>query len=129
MPGFPLCGRRDLLPAIAATRRTIAVAGTHGKTTTSSMLGLVLVEAGLRPSFIIGGDVNEIGTGGVWDEGDWFVIEADESDLTFLALGAEVAVLTNVEPDHLETYGGDANSLSDAFLEFLQGFADAGCMR
>jgi UDP-N-acetylmuramate--alanine ligase len=78
------------------------VAGTHGKTTTSSMLSLVLVEADLRPSFIIGGDVNEIGSGAVWDEGEWFVIEADESDRTFLALGAEVGHVTNVEPDHLE---------------------------
>ena len=77
-----------MLAAIAATRRTVAVAGTHGKTTTSSMLALVLAEAGLRPSFIIGGDVNEIGSGAVWAEGDWFVVEADESDGTFVELPA-----------------------------------------
>ena len=66
---IPVLRRAEMLAAIAATRRTVAVAGTHGKTTTSSMLALVLVEAGLQPSFIIGGDVNEIGTGAVWDDG------------------------------------------------------------
>lgn len=116
--GLEVLHRADILPAIAAERRTIAVAGTHGKTTTSSMLALVLVEAGLRPSFIIGGDVNEIGSGAVWDEGEWFVIEADESDRTFLSLGAEVALVTNVEPDHLETYGNDPAVLTAAFEEF-----------
>ena len=110
--------RRDILPAISAERRTIAVAGTHGKTTTSSMLSLVLVEAGLDPSFIIGGDLNEIGSGAVWDEGEWFVIEADESDRTFLSLGAEVALVTNIEPDHLETYDNDPAQLVAAFDDF-----------
>ncbi len=116
--GLDVLRRADILPAISAARRTLAVAGTHGKTTTSSMLALVLVEAGLRPSFIIGGDVNEIGSGAVWDDGEWFVIEADESDRTFLSLGAEVAVVTNVEPDHLETYGNDPRVLTAAFEEF-----------
>lgn len=116
--GLEVLRRGDILPAISAERRTIAVAGTHGKTTTSSMLALVLVEAELRPSFIIGGDVNEIGSGAVWDDGEWFVIEADESDRTFLALGAEVALVTNVEPDHLETYGNDPAALVAAFEEF-----------
>ena len=116
--GVPVLRRADILTAIAATRRPIAVAGTHGKTTTSSMLALVLVEAGLRPSFIIGGDVNEIGTGAVWDDGEWFVVEADESDGTFLELGAEVAVVTSVEPDHLEHYGG-VDGLYAAFDRFL----------
>ncbi|MDG2027386.1 MAG: UDP-N-acetylmuramate--L-alanine ligase [Acidimicrobiales bacterium] len=116
--GLDVLRRSDILPAIAAERRAIAVAGTHGKTTTSSMLSLVLVEAGLQPSFIIGGDVNEIGSGAVWDDGEWFVIEADESDKTFLALGAEVALVTNVEPDHLETYGNDPAALEAAFADF-----------
>jgi UDP-N-acetylmuramate--alanine ligase len=84
----------------------VAVSGTHGKTTTTSMLALILVEAGLRPSFLIGGDINEIGTNAVWDTGPWLVVEADESDGTFLALDPEVAVVTNVEADHLEYYGG-----------------------
>ncbi|MBL8778368.1 MAG: UDP-N-acetylmuramate--L-alanine ligase [Acidimicrobiales bacterium] len=116
--GIPVLRRADALAAIAGTRRTIAVAGTHGKTTTSSMLALVLVEAGLHPSFIIGGDVNEIGTGAVWDSGEWFVVEADESDGTFLELGAEVALVTNIEPDHLEHYGS-YDGLLAAFGRFL----------
>ena len=115
---LPVLRRKDILPAISAQRRTIVVAGTHGKTTTSSMLAMALVEADAHPSFIIGGDVNEIGSGAVWAEGDWFVIEGDESDRTFLSLGAEVAVVTNVEPDHLETYNNDPAQLEAAFVEF-----------
>jgi UDP-N-acetylmuramate--alanine ligase len=120
--GIPVLRRAEVLAAIAATRRTIAVAGTHGKTTTASMLALVLVEAGLRPSFIVGGEVNEIGTGAAWDEGEWFVVEADESDGTFLELGAEVALVTSVEPDHLEFWGG-WEPLRSAFDRFLAGTA------
>jgi UDP-N-acetylmuramate--alanine ligase len=116
--GIPVLRRAEALAAIAATRRTIAVAGTHGKTTTSSMLALVLVEAALRPSFIIGGEVNEIGTGAVWDDGEWMVVEADESDGTFLELPAEIALVTSVEPDHLEHYGGYP-ALVEAFDRFL----------
>ncbi len=116
--GLPVLRRADILPAISAERQTVVIAGTHGKTTTSSMLALILVEAEMRPSFIIGGDVNEIGSGAVWDDGDWFVIEGDESDRTFLSLGAEVAVVTNVEPDHLETYDNDPEKLKEAFVEF-----------
>ncbi|MEM9201194.1 MAG: UDP-N-acetylmuramate--L-alanine ligase [Actinomycetota bacterium] len=115
---IPVLRRRDILPAISAERRTIVVAGTHGKTTTSSMLAMAMVEAGLDPSFIIGGDVNEIGSGAVWADGEWFVIEGDESDRTFLSLGAEVAIITNVEPDHLETYDNDPDQLMAAFVEF-----------
>jgi UDP-N-acetylmuramate--alanine ligase len=104
--GIPVLRRAEILSAIAALRRTVAVAGTHGKTTTASMLALVLVEAGLHPSFIIGGEVNEIGSGAMWGSGDLFVVEADESDGTFVELGAEAVVVTNIEPDHLEHYGG-----------------------
>jgi UDP-N-acetylmuramate--alanine ligase len=116
--GVPVISRAEVLAAIVATRRAVAVAGTHGKTTTSSMLALILVEAGLRPSFIVGGELNEIGTGAAWDSGEWLVVEADESDGTFLQLGAEAAVVTSVEPDHLEHYGGVAG-LVDAFDRFL----------
>ena len=117
--GVPVLRRRDILPIIAAERRTIAVAGTHGKTSISSMLAMVLVEAGLDPSFIIGGDVNEIGTGAAWGEGEWLIIEADESDRTFLSLKPEIALVANVEPDHLETYSSKVDELEDAFAEFL----------
>jgi UDP-N-acetylmuramate--alanine ligase len=112
--------RAEALAGIAASRRCVAVSGTHGKTTTTSMLALVLIEAGLRPSFLIGGDVNEIGTNAVWDTGEWIVLEADESDGTFLHLAPEIAVVTNVEPDHLDFYG-DFDHLVEAFDAFLSG--------
>jgi UDP-N-acetylmuramate--alanine ligase len=116
--GIPVLRRAEILAAVAATRSTVAVAGTHGKTTSASMLAVVLTEAGLSPSFIIGGEVNEIGTGAVWDSGEWFVVEADESDGTFLELPRRAAIVTNVEPDHLEFYGSAA-SLEDAFARFV----------
>ncbi|MBV9253173.1 MAG: UDP-N-acetylmuramate--L-alanine ligase [Actinobacteria bacterium] len=118
--GIPRYSRASVLAAITATRRTAAVAGTHGKTTTSSMLALVLVEAGLSPSFIVGGEVNEIGSGAVWGTGEWLVVEADESDGTFLDLRADVGIVTSVEPDHLEHYGG-WEPLVDAFDRFIAG--------
>ena len=117
--GIRVLRRAEILTAIASTRETVAVAGTHGKTTTASMLALVLVEAGLRPSFIIGGELNEIGSGAVWDHGDVLVVEADESDGTFLALGAQHVVVSNIEPDHLEHYGG-WEPLRDAFEQFVR---------
>jgi len=116
--GIPVLARAETLAAIAARKRCIAVAGTHGKTTTASMLALILVEAGLRPSFLIGGDVNEIGTNAVWDSGEWIVVEADESDGTFLHLVPDIAVVTNVEPDHLDYYGS-FDAMRTAFAAFL----------
>ena len=114
----PVLRRAEMLASICAVRRTIAVAGTHGKTTTSTMLALTLVEGGLRPAYIIGGEVNEIGAGAVWSDGEWLVVEADESDGTFLELGAEVAVVTSVEPDHLGHYGS-FDALVDSFGRFI----------
>lgn len=118
--GIRRCPRSEILPAIARTRRCIAVAGTHGKTTTSSMLSLILVEAGLRPSFLIGADINDIGTNAVWDSGEWLVLEADESFGAFQSLRPEVAIVCNVEPDHLDHYGG-VQDLQAAFEHFLKG--------
>jgi UDP-N-acetylmuramate--alanine ligase len=118
--GLRVLSRAEALAAVAACRRCVAVSGTHGKTTTTSMLALILVEAGLRPSFLIGGDINEIGTNAVWDTGDWLVVEADESDGTFLTLEPEVAVVTNVEPDHLDYYGGFPELVA-AFDRFCSG--------
>jgi UDP-N-acetylmuramate--alanine ligase len=115
---IPVLRRADILSAICGQKRTIAVAGTHGKTTTSSMLSLALVGAEFHPSFIIGGDLNEIGSGAVWDrDGELFVVEADESDGTFLELGAEAVVITNIEADHLDYYGTYA-AIEDAFERF-----------
>jgi UDP-N-acetylmuramate--alanine ligase len=110
--------RADALRALVATRRSIAVAGSHGKTTTSSMLALCLRAAGWQPSFLIGGDLNEVGTNAAYDDGEWLVVEADESDGTFLEIAPEAAVVTNVEPDHLDHYGGFP-ALVDGFRRFL----------
>lgn len=118
--GVPVCSRADILAAVCRLRRTLAVAGTHGKTTTASMLGLILGEAGRRPSFIVGGDVNEIGSGAVWGSGEWLIVEADESDGTFLQLAPEAAAVTSVEADHLDRYGS-VEGLYGAFEEFLGG--------
>jgi UDP-N-acetylmuramate--alanine ligase len=116
--GITVLTRAESLAAIASLRRVVAVAGTHGKTTTASMLALLLVEGRVRPSFLIGGDVNEIGTNAVWDEGDWLVVEADESDGTFLSLEPEIAVVTNIEVDHLDHYGSFA-AIRSAFDTFV----------
>jgi UDP-N-acetylmuramate--alanine ligase len=104
--GISVLHRSAALAALAATRRTIAVAGSHGKTTTSSMLALILRSAGWQPSFVIGGEVNEVGANAAYGEGEWLVVEADESDGTFLELNPEAAIVTSVEPDHLDHYGG-----------------------
>ena len=115
--GTPLLSREKVLSAISELKKSIAVAGTHGKTTTSSMLSLLLREAGLKPSFIIGGEVNEIGTGAVWDDGELLVVEADESDASFLGLKRDLAIITNLEEDHLEYFGG-FEALYEAFVRF-----------
>jgi UDP-N-acetylmuramate--alanine ligase len=116
--GTPVLRRADALRALAATHRTVAVAGSHGKTTSSSMLALILRAAGWRPSFLIGGELNEVGTNAAYDEGEWLVVEADESDGTFLELSPEAGIVTNVEPDHLDHYGG-FRELTAAFDRFL----------
>ncbi|MFN0025631.1 MAG: UDP-N-acetylmuramate--L-alanine ligase [Acidimicrobiales bacterium] len=116
--GIDVVRRADVLAALCRLRATVAVAGTHGKTTTSSMLALILVEAGVQPSFLIGGDLNEIGSGAAWDVGQHFVVEADESDGTFLQLDPFVSVVTNVEPDHLDHYGSYQN-VRAAFGQFV----------
>src|SRR5262249_58472274 len=98
------------------------------KTTRSSMLALIRRAAGWRPSFIIGGDLNEVGTNAAYDDGEWLVVEADESDGTFLELAPDAGIVTNVEPDHLDHYGRFAD-LTAAFEEFFAGIdgAQVGC--
>ncbi|MGI8984248.1 MAG: UDP-N-acetylmuramate--L-alanine ligase [Acidimicrobiales bacterium] len=118
--GVPVLRRADVLAALTRLRRTIAVAGTHGKTTTSSLLACAMASAGLDPSFVVGGVIVRFGTGARWGAGEWLVVEADESDGTFLDLDVEIAVVTSVEPDHLEHYGG-FDGLVDAFRLFLAG--------
>ena len=116
--GIPVLHRSEALAALCATRRAVAVAGSHGKTTSASMLALILRNAQWSPSFVIGGEVNEVGTNAAFGEGEWLVVEADESDGTFLRLAPEAALVTNVEPDHLDFYGG-FDELVHAFAAFV----------
>jgi UDP-N-acetylmuramate--alanine ligase len=116
--GVPVLHRSAALAALSLTRKTVAVAGSHGKTTTASMLALILREAEWSPSFVIGGEVNEVGTNAAFGDGEWMVVEADESDGTFLHLVARAALVTNVEPDHLDHYG-DFAALVGSFEQFV----------
>lgn len=116
--GIGVVTRSELIPKIISDKVVIGVAGTHGKTTTTSMLSLSLMKAERKPSFIVGGELNEIGTNALWDTGPDLVIEADESDGTFLHLGCSNVIVTNVEPDHLDFYGS-YDALKDAFRAFV----------
>ena len=116
--GIPVVTRPELQGAICALRRPVAVAGTHGKTTTTAMLALALRSAGLDPSFIVGGVVTGLGSGTSWTDADLLVVEADESDGTFLTLGAHAVIVTNVEPDHLDHWG-TFDALKDGFARFV----------
>jgi UDP-N-acetylmuramate--alanine ligase len=116
--GLPVLTRADLLAQLTALRRTIAVAGAHGKTTTSSMTAHVLLGCGLDPGYLIGGVLRSTGANGAWGTGDWLVVEADESDGSFLRLDVDVAVVTNVELDHHARWSSLAE-LQDAFRAFL----------
>jgi UDP-N-acetylmuramate--alanine ligase len=119
----PVLRRGAMLAAVCACARTAAVVGTHGKTTTASMLTVILAEAGWRPSFVVGGDLNDVGTGAQWTGSDWLVVEADESDGTHLDLAVEATVLTNVEADHLDFYGSFDGVIEgfDAYLGNVRG--------
>ncbi len=122
--GLAVRPREDLLAALTGLRRTIAVAGAHGKTTTSAMVAHVLLECGLDPGYLIGGVVRSTGSNGAWGSGEWLVVEADESDRSMLRLHVEVAVVTNVELDHHATFGSLAE-LEDCFRTFLRGAPQA----
>jgi UDP-N-acetylmuramate--alanine ligase len=117
--GIPVLARAQVLAALMRGSRAIAVSGTHGKTTTTSMISVILDRAGLDPTFVIGGDLNESGSGARHGRGDWFVAESDESDGSFLLLHPEVAVATNVEDDHLDFYRDD-REIRSAFARFLR---------
>ena len=110
--------RAGMLSSICAQAKSLGVAGTHGKTTTSSMLMLILAAAGLRPSFIIGGDVTDMGTGAQWTDREWLVVEADESDGTHLELPLFGTILLNVEVDHLDFFGTEG-AIVDSFDQYL----------
>lgn len=121
--GIPTFRRAGALASICALRKSLAVAGTHGKTTTSSMLMLMLAAAGLRPNFVIGGDVTELGTCAEWTGGEWFVVEADESDGTHAELPLYGTILTNVEADHLDHFGSFDQMIAsfDEYLSRVEG--------
>src|SRR5690606_19962514 len=100
--GIPVLARREMLPAFAAVQPFVSISGTHGKTTTSSMTAAVLRGVGADPSFLVGARVPVLGAAAANGAGDWFVLEADESDGSFLSGPRAAALVTNVEPDHLE---------------------------
>jgi UDP-N-acetylmuramate--alanine ligase len=116
--GLAVWARAQALAAVAVGLRAIAVAGTHGKTTTTSMVAVVLQRAGLDPTFVVGGDLNEIGSGAWAGDGDLFVFEADESDGSFLLTRPHVGIVTNVEVDHVDFYPGGRTEIEAAFAEF-----------
>lgn len=118
--GIPTVSRADLLVSLTEGREVIAISGTHGKTTTTSMIGLSLAQAGYNPSYVIGAELNEAGASGHYGSSELMVVEADESDGTFLKLSPALSVLTNVEPDHLDFYGDFAH-LQQAFARFARG--------
>jgi UDP-N-acetylmuramate--alanine ligase len=116
---IPIIPRAEMLAELMRFRQGIAVAGTHGKTTTTSLIASVLGEAGLDPTFIIGGLLNSAGCNARLGAGSFIVAEADESDASFLHLQPVMAVVTNIDADHMGTYEGDFQKLRAAFLEFL----------
>lgn len=115
----PIVPRAEMLAEIMRYRHGIAVAGTHGKTTTTSLIASVLAEAGLDPTFVIGGKLNSAGTNAQLGGSRYLVAEADESDASFLHLTPVISVVTNIEADHMDTYGGDVGRLKQTFLDFL----------
>ncbi|MDZ4728713.1 MAG: UDP-N-acetylmuramate--L-alanine ligase [Xanthomonadales bacterium] len=116
---IPIVPRAEMLAELMRFRRGIAVAGTHGKTTTTSLMASLLAEAGLDPTFVIGGLLNAWGSNARLGTGEYLVAEADESDGSFLLLQPVVALVTNIDRDHLENYDGSFDNLKKAFLEFL----------
>ncbi|MGH8481528.1 MAG: UDP-N-acetylmuramate--L-alanine ligase, partial [Nevskiaceae bacterium] len=117
---IPVVRRAEMLAELMRFRYGIAIAGTHGKTTTTSLVAAVLAAGGLDPTFVVGGQVKGAGTNARLGTGHYLVAEADESDASFLHLTPMMAVVTNIDADHLETYGGDFGRLRATFLEFLQ---------
>ena len=116
--GLPIVRRAEMLAELMRFRNSVAIGGTHGKTTTTSMVATLLDAGGLDPTVINGGIINAYGTNARMGDGEWMVVEADESDGTFLKLPAEVAVVTNIDPEHLDFYG-TFEQVRDAFKQFV----------
>src|SRR5699024_5719143 len=113
---IPVVPRALMLAELMRLRRGIAVAGTHGKTTTTSLLASVLAAGDLDPTFVIGGRLNSAGANAKLGEGEYMVVEADESDASFLHLLPVMAIITNIDVDHMDTYGHDVAQLKTAFI-------------
>lgn len=116
---IPVVPRAEMLAELMRFRYGIAIAGTHGKTTTTSLVASIMGEAGLDPTFVIGGRLNSAGVHARLGESEYLVAEADESDASFLYLQPVIAIVTNIDADHMQTYGGDFSQLRQAFIDFL----------
>ena len=116
----PIVPRAQMLAELMRLKQGIAIAGTHGKTTTTSLVASILAESGMDPTFVIGGRLNAAGANARLGSGDFIVAEADESDASFLFLSPVISVVTNIDADHMETYGHDFGRLKQAFVDFLQ---------
>ena len=116
---IPIVPRAVMLAELMRMKQGVAIAGTHGKTTTTSLVASVLAEAGLDPTFVIGGRLNSAGANAQLGSGEYIVVEADESDASFLNLLPVLAVVTNIDADHMDTYGHDFGRLKQAFVDFL----------
>jgi UDP-N-acetylmuramate--alanine ligase len=116
---IPVVPRAQMLAELMRLKHGIAIAGTHGKTTTTSLVASILAEGGIDPTFVIGGRLNAAGANARLGSGDFLVAEADESDASFLFLSPVISVVTNIDADHMETYGHDFERLKSAFVEFL----------
>src|SRR4029077_9081815 len=117
--GIPVISRAEMLAELMRVKYGVAIAGSHGKTTTTSLVATVLRAAGLDPTVVVGGKVNAVGSNARLGQGDILVAEADESDGSFLRLTPTVAVVTNIDPEHLDFYGTHEN-LKEAFLQFIE---------
>ncbi len=117
---IPVVPRAQMLAELMRFKQGVAIAGTHGKTTTTSLVTSILAEGGLDPTFVIGGRLNAAGANARLGSGEFLVAEADESDASFLMLSPVVSVVTNIDADHMETYGHDFGRLKQAFVDFLQ---------
>lgn len=118
--GIPVIPRAEMLGELMRFQQGIAVAGTHGKTTTTSLVSAILIAGGLDPTFVVGGLINSAGVNAKLGQGDYLVAEADESDASFLNLKPEMAIVTNIDEDHMLTYEGDLGTLKKTFVTFLQ---------
>ena len=117
--GIPVVRRAEMLAELMRFGQGIAIAGTHGKTTTTSILASIMATANLDPTFVIGGKLNSLGANAKLGTGRYFIAEADESDASFLHLNPVIAIVTNIDRDHMPTYGGDFQKLRQVFIDFL----------